>query len=48
MIFAGLINYDDLIEALKNKKIGGAALDVFPTEPLPADCPLLTMDNVGM
>ncbi|MFN8540234.1 MAG: C-terminal binding protein [Thermomicrobiales bacterium] len=35
-----------LIDALKNGTIAGAGLDVFEVEPLPADSPLLTMDNV--
>lgn len=35
-----------LAEALQAKQIGAAALDVFETEPLPADSPLRTMDNV--
>jgi D-3-phosphoglycerate dehydrogenase len=35
-----------LIEALKNKKIAGAGLDVFETEPLPAESPLRSLDNV--
>jgi D-3-phosphoglycerate dehydrogenase / 2-oxoglutarate reductase len=35
-----------LIDALQANKIGGAALDVFETEPLPLDSPLLKMDNV--
>lgn len=35
-----------LIEALQTGKIGGAALDVFEHEPLPADSPLCKMDNV--
>jgi D-3-phosphoglycerate dehydrogenase len=35
-----------LIEALQIKKIGGAGLDVFETEPLPADSPLRKLDNV--
>jgi glyoxylate reductase len=35
-----------LYEALKNHKIAGAALDVFCTEPTPADNPLLELDNI--
>lgn len=35
-----------LIRALESKKIAGAALDVFETEPLPASSPLWDMENV--
>ncbi len=35
-----------LIAALREKKIGGAGLDVFDVEPLPLDHPFRTMDNV--
>jgi len=42
----GVVDEDALIEALRNKKIAGAALDVFNQEPLPADNPLWTFKNV--
>jgi len=41
-----LVDEAALYETLKAKKIAGAAIDVFQTEPLPADSPLLTLDNV--
>jgi phosphoglycerate dehydrogenase-like enzyme len=35
-----------LVEALREKRIRGAALDVFEIEPLPSEHPLFTLDNV--
>jgi phosphoglycerate dehydrogenase-like enzyme len=35
-----------LVAALRERKIAGAGLDVFTTEPLPVGHPLLTLDNV--
>lgn len=35
-----------LVDALKAGRIAGAALDVFSTQPLPADHPLMVLDNV--
>ena len=42
----GVVDEDALIEALRSKKIAGAALDVFNQEPLPPDNPLWTFPNV--
>ncbi len=41
-----LIHEEDLIEALREGRIAGAALDVQEKEPLSSDSPLFTMDNV--
>jgi phosphoglycerate dehydrogenase-like enzyme len=41
-----VVDQDALIDALKNNRLGGACLDVFTPEPLPADSPLWGMDNV--
>ena len=41
-----LIDEAALIQALQDKKIGGAALDVFIEEPLPASSPLWDFENV--
>lgn len=44
---AALVDMGALIEALREKRIAGAGLDVFePEEPLPADSPLRSLDNV--
>jgi len=41
-----IVDLTDLVTALREKRIAGAALDVFETEPLPADHPLWDMENV--
>jgi phosphoglycerate dehydrogenase-like enzyme len=41
-----LIDETALAVALKNKRITGAALDVFEQEPLPSDSPLWDLDNL--
>jgi phosphoglycerate dehydrogenase-like enzyme len=41
-----LINENDLIEILTEKKIAGAALDVFDEEPLADEHPFRNLDNV--
>lgn len=43
-----LIDEDALVAALKSGHVGHAGLDVFVTEPLPADHPLTTMENVTL
>lgn len=42
----GLCDEDALLEALRAKRIAGAGLDVFRTEPLPPESPFWDMDNV--
>jgi phosphoglycerate dehydrogenase-like enzyme len=41
-----LIDEGALVEALRDDRIRGAALDVFETEPLPTDSPFWTLPNV--
>ncbi len=41
-----LIDYDALYNALKSKSIAGAALDVFPMEPIDEDNEFIELENV--
>lgn len=42
----GIVNEEALVAALREKRIAGAALDVFAAEPPPADHPLFAFENV--
>lgn len=42
----GIVDESALAHALANNRLGGAALDVFEQEPLPADHPLRKIDNL--
>jgi len=42
----GVVDEKALYEALQEKKIAGAALDVYRYEPIPPDCPLLDLNNI--
>jgi phosphoglycerate dehydrogenase-like enzyme len=42
----GIINEQDLYNALKDKKIRAAGLDVYNQEPPPSDHPLFHLSNV--
>jgi D-3-phosphoglycerate dehydrogenase len=43
---AAIMDYDALFRIMDEHKIAGAALDVFPSEPLTPDNPFLKLDNV--
>lgn len=43
---AGLVEESALLATLRERRIAGAGLDVFPVEPLPTGYPLLTLPNV--
>ena len=40
------VDLNALYRALKDRRLGGAGLDVFEPEPVPADHPILTLENV--
>jgi phosphoglycerate dehydrogenase-like enzyme len=42
----GIMDHGALVEALTSKHLAGAALDVYPVEPLPESSPLWAMKNV--
>ena len=42
----GIVNEEDLYEALQSGQIAAAAMDVVVSEPMPKDHPLLTLDQV--
>ena len=42
----GIINEADLAEAVKAGKVAGAAIDVFPKEPIEPNSPLLGVDKI--
>ena len=42
----GAIDENALYDALENREIGGAGLDVFEKEPIPKNDPLLKLSNV--
>lgn len=45
---ASVIHQRDFVEALQNKTIAGAAIDVYWKEPIPSNHPLLSMKNVTL
>jgi len=43
---APIVDHDALVAALREGRLAGAALDVYDTEPLPADSPLRGVPNL--
>jgi phosphoglycerate dehydrogenase-like enzyme len=41
-----IVDEEALVEALRERRIAGAGLDVFDREPLPVEHPLVSLDNV--
>jgi phosphoglycerate dehydrogenase-like enzyme len=41
-----VVDHEALISALRERRLGGVALDVFPEEPLPKDSPLWKFPKV--
>jgi len=41
-----IVSEDAILDALQHRRIAGFAVDVYDTEPLPADHPFRTLDNV--
>jgi phosphoglycerate dehydrogenase-like enzyme len=41
-----IVQHDALVATLRERRIAGAAIDVFPAEPPPKDDPLFELDNV--
>jgi len=44
----GIINETDLVAAVESGKVAGAAMDVYETEPCPADSPLRSLPEIVM
>ena len=42
----GIVNENDLVQALKSKKIKGAGMDVFVSEPPEPNHPFFKLDNI--
>lgn len=45
---ASMVDYDALVQALQERKIAGAATDVYPRMPLDPDDPIRRLDNITL